>query len=74
VTGEQRMAAKEVERLAPRQALHAAVLRFIHPSTREEVEFRSEWPTDLQGALHSAAWRDGPLDRAKPLQYLGFFG
>lgn len=31
----------------PRQALHAAALRFIHPRTKEEMEFEAEPPEDL---------------------------
>lgn len=31
----------------PRQALHAAALRFIHPRTQEEMEFEAEPPEDL---------------------------
>jgi len=34
-----------------RQALHAAVLGFVHPHTRERVRFESELPADLQLAL-----------------------
>lgn len=31
----------------PRQALHAAVLGFVHPVTGEELAFESELPPDL---------------------------
>ncbi|MFT8396257.1 RluA family pseudouridine synthase [Propionibacterium sp.] len=34
-----------------RQWLHAAVLGFVHPGSGERVEFRSEPPADLAGAL-----------------------
>ena len=74
VTGEQRHEALAIEKLAPRQVLHAAVLRFTHPVNREALEFRSEWPADLLPALDTAGGEGLPLDRAKPLQYLGFFG
>jgi 23S rRNA pseudouridine1911/1915/1917 synthase len=74
VTGEQRPDAVAIEKLAPRQALHAALLRFAHPLSREELEFRSEWPQDLLPALNAARGEDDLLDRANPLQYLGFFG
>jgi len=74
VTGEQRPRAVAIEKLAPRQVLHAAVLRFTHPVSREELEFRSEWPADLLPALNAAREEDHLLDRAKPLRYLGFFG
>ncbi len=32
----------------PRQALHAAVLGFVHPITRDEMRFTSELPADMQ--------------------------
>jgi 23S rRNA pseudouridine1911/1915/1917 synthase len=37
--------------LLPRHALHAASIRFIHPITEREVEFRSELPNDLSDFL-----------------------
>jgi 23S rRNA pseudouridine1911/1915/1917 synthase len=39
--------------LGERQALHAATLGFEHPRTKEFIEFKSEFPLDLQ-ALHAA--------------------
>lgn len=39
-----------------RQALHAAVLGFIHPETREEMVFETDLPEDLQ-VLHAALKR-----------------
>lgn len=35
----------------PRQALHAAVLGFVHPVTGEELRFTSELPADMQNLL-----------------------
>jgi 23S rRNA pseudouridine1911/1915/1917 synthase len=35
----------------PRQALHAAQLRLIHPTSRREVSFAVEPPDDMQGLL-----------------------
>lgn len=32
---------------APRQALHAAVLGLVHPTTGQRLEFTSRWPADL---------------------------
>lgn len=32
---------------APRQALHAAVLGFVHPATGKPMRFESSWPRDL---------------------------
>jgi 23S rRNA pseudouridine1911/1915/1917 synthase len=40
-----------------RQALHAAVLAFAHPITREALRFETEPPTDFEEALR--ALRDG---------------
>lgn len=34
-----------------RQALHAEVLRFKHPSSKQDLEFRAELPADLQLVL-----------------------
>ena len=33
--------------LIPRQALHAAVLGFVHPTTRERLSFQSPMPADM---------------------------
>ena len=35
----------------PRQALHAKTLGFIHPFTKEQMEFDSPWPPDFQEAI-----------------------
>ncbi len=35
----------------PRQALHAAVLGFVHPITGDELRFTSELPADMQNLL-----------------------
>ena len=35
----------------PRQALHARTLGFIHPGTREFVDFNSELPADFTKAI-----------------------
>ncbi len=73
VSGRQRTRAVELERLVPRQALHAALLRFEHPTTRQWVEFRSEWPQDLRAALAQASADSTLLARPNPLEYIGFF-
>lgn len=73
VSGAQRPMAAAVEKLAGRQVLHAAVLRFAHPDHGEMCEFRAEWPTDLRPVLAKAAHDDALLARANPLEYLGFF-
>lgn len=38
---------------APRMALHATRLRFVHPRSGETLEFESGWPPDLQKLLAS---------------------
>ena len=35
----------------PRQALHAKTLGFVHPKTKQQMDFTSELPEDLQGLL-----------------------
>ncbi|MBD2701963.1 RluA family pseudouridine synthase [Spirosoma sp. BT702] len=42
-------------KLLPRQALHAKSLGFIHPKTRQWLQFNSELPDDFQAALNK--WR-----------------
>jgi 23S rRNA pseudouridine1911/1915/1917 synthase len=73
VSGPARGAADALERVTPRQALHAARLAFAHPVTREWLEFRAEWPDDLRPALSAAAAEPSLLARPSPLDYLGFF-
>lgn len=58
ITGAERGAAEALERATPRQALHAAALAFRHPISREPLEFRSEWPTDLRQALGALGGRE----------------
>jgi 23S rRNA pseudouridine1911/1915/1917 synthase len=41
--------------LIPRQALHAKTLGFIHPTTKENMQFDSELPPDFAGVLEK--WR-----------------
>lgn len=43
--------------LLPRQALHAARLGFVHPSTGEWMEFSSEPPEDFRNVLESLQLR-----------------
>jgi 23S rRNA pseudouridine1911/1915/1917 synthase len=42
------------EKLAafPRQALHAAVLGFVHPNTDESMRFEVEMPQDMASLMH----------------------
>jgi 23S rRNA pseudouridine1911/1915/1917 synthase len=72
ITGPQRRAAEALERVTPRQALHAAVLAFRHPATGAPLEFRSEWPEDLRPALAAVGGED-LVARPDPLSYLLFF-
>ncbi len=41
--------------LCPRQALHAKTLGFVHPLTRQQMDFDSEWPTDFKQLIDK--WR-----------------
>ena len=72
VTPSERRAAERLEALAPRQLLHAALLRFRHPVSGAPVTLTSEWPADLAPALAEAAGDPKLLAERNPLQYLGF--
>jgi len=73
ISDHRRVAAEALERLAPRQALHAAWLRFRHPISGEPMEFRSEWPADLAPLLARAAGQEVPVAPTEALRYLQFF-
>lgn len=73
VTGALRPQAETLDRLAPRQALHAALLRFAHPLTGAPCEFRSDWPEDLRELLGEASGEQNLLARPNVLDYLRFF-
>jgi 23S rRNA pseudouridine1911/1915/1917 synthase len=73
VTPSLRTAAERIEELAPRQALHAAILRLEHPMTGEPLLLRSEWPDELRQALAESAGDPNLLAQRNPLQYFGFF-
>ncbi|TKJ40472.1 RNA pseudouridine synthase [candidate division LCP-89 bacterium B3_LCP] len=51
LTSAQRRFVAEIFEILPRQALHAAVLSFIHPATGETLRFESEFPEDIQQVL-----------------------
>jgi len=72
-SGAQRRAAEAIERLAPRQALHAAFLSFRHPATGAVVEFRSDWPADLRPLLAAVQSGANPVADSLALSYLPFF-
>ncbi|MCZ6693324.1 MAG: RNA pseudouridine synthase, partial [Bacteroidetes bacterium] len=38
-------------KILPRQALHARTLGFVHPSTKEKMNFKSELPEDFRLVL-----------------------
>jgi len=65
--------AAALARVTPRQALHAAYLAFVHPSSGARLEVRSEWPDDLRPALAVALGDPNLLAVPKPLEYLGLF-
>lgn len=69
----QRTAAESLERLAPRQALHAAWLEFSHPITGSPLEFRAEWPADLAPLLTRAVGPEHAVAPLEALRYLHFF-
>ena len=73
VTGSQRRHAHAVGQATPRQALHAAVLCFAHPETREWLKFRAAWPDDLGAGLVLASGMEDLVDRPSALDYFGFF-
>jgi len=70
ITGPGRARADQLERLTPRQALHAAELSFRHPVTGQALRFVSEWPSDLGPALQLLAGQVAP---APGLAYFDFF-
>ncbi|MBA2840211.1 23S rRNA pseudouridine1911/1915/1917 synthase [Methanococcus maripaludis] len=41
----------EISNLIDRQALHSHILRFIHPITKEKVEFTSKLPVDMENLI-----------------------
>lgn len=59
-SGEGRAAALAAARAFPRQALHAAVLGFVHPVTGETLRFEAPLPADMAGLL--SALRKLPVD------------
>lgn len=72
ISGAARAAAERLERLTPRQALHAASLTLRHPVSGAHLAFRSEWPADLRGSLEVLAGPD-LVAQTQPLQYFHFF-
>lgn len=42
-------------KICPRQALHAKTLGFVHPGTKQQMDFDSEWPNDFKMLIEK--WR-----------------
>jgi len=72
ISGPEALAARQLDRLAPRQALHAAVLAFRHPVTDLPLVLRAPWPADLWPLLQEAAGADTLPEREAALATLGF--
>ncbi len=77
ISGAGRREAQRLEQLAPRQALHAAMLAFRHPISGEPIRVSAAWPEDLWPLLQAALGADTPLgkrpeDREGALVALGF--
>jgi 23S rRNA pseudouridine1911/1915/1917 synthase len=72
ISGTPRRAAEQLERVTPRQALHAAALAFRHPVSGAPLEFHAEWPPDLRDALLVASGEE-LVAPSEPLRYLRFF-
>jgi 23S rRNA pseudouridine1911/1915/1917 synthase len=58
---------------ARRHFLHAAWLRFRHPTTGDLIDVRSPLPADLRQSLAAAAGDDSILTEPDPLARFGFF-
>jgi 23S rRNA pseudouridine1911/1915/1917 synthase len=59
--GAERPWAQALARRTPRQFLHAAELRFLHPRTGEEMRFEAPLPADLAAAAEWARGGGAPL-------------
>lgn len=56
VSGAYKLFIRRTMEALPRQALHAELLGFVHPSTGQYLEFTSPLPEDFRTALH--LWED----------------
>ncbi|MGH7593655.1 MAG: RluA family pseudouridine synthase [Gemmatimonadales bacterium] len=74
IGGTGRLAARKLEAVAPRQALHAALLAFRHPISGTPLRLTSPWPLDLWPLLDAAAGSGNLADREGALLSMGFFG
>ncbi len=50
---------KHIVRSFPRQALHAELLALTHPVTGKALEFRCDWPEDMQDLYEDMLFLDG---------------
>jgi 23S rRNA pseudouridine1911/1915/1917 synthase len=57
-----------------RHFLHAAWLRFVHPTTGAAMDLRAPLPADLRESLATVANDPALRDADDPLGDLGFFG
>jgi 23S rRNA pseudouridine1911/1915/1917 synthase len=73
ISGPERLEARRLEALAPRQALHAALLAFRHPITGEPIRVTAPWPVDLWPLLEAAVGPGVVASRQAALEALGFF-
>jgi 23S rRNA pseudouridine1911/1915/1917 synthase len=74
IGGKGRLLARKLEALAPRQALHAALLAFRHPISGTPLRLTSPWPVDLWPLLEAAAGSGALVGRETALDSVGFFG
>lgn len=72
ISGVGKAQAKRLELLAPRQALHAALLAFRHPISGEPLRLTSPWPVDLWPLLEAAAGPGVLPSREEALSAIGF--
>ncbi|MEP6618412.1 MAG: RluA family pseudouridine synthase [bacterium] len=56
-----------------RHFLHAAWLRFRHPTSGESIDLRSPLPPELASAVTVAAGPDAGFSDTDPLEHFGFF-
>ena len=72
ISGVGRAQARLLDSLAPRQALHAALLAFRHPISGEPLRLTSPWPADLWPLLETAAGPGVLPSREEALDAIGF--
>ncbi len=73
ISGIGRREARALEEMAPRQALHAALLAFRHPISGVPLRLVSPWPVDLWPLLQAAVGSEHLTTREGALDDLSFF-